>query len=140
VLLPRRTGPLLLAQKKRCIYRGRWRAPHVAVRLLRTQRPTPEEYDSWARASALETRSLVAAEVKRRVITGQQYAPCAAVRLLRTRRLTPKEYDSWARAPVPETGSPWCASTEVFCGASGRRWGNPCLKSERELGLHLFPN
>jgi predicted alpha/beta hydrolase family esterase len=31
-------------------YRGRWRAPHAAVRLLRTRRPTPEEYDSWARA------------------------------------------------------------------------------------------
>jgi hypothetical protein len=31
-------------------YRG-WRlAPLVAVRLLRTRRPTPKEYDSWARA------------------------------------------------------------------------------------------
>jgi hypothetical protein len=25
-------------------------APHVAVRLLRTRRPTPKEHDSWARA------------------------------------------------------------------------------------------
>jgi hypothetical protein len=25
-----------------------WRAPHAAVRLLRTRRPTPEEYGSWA--------------------------------------------------------------------------------------------
>jgi hypothetical protein len=30
-------------------YLRRWRAPHAVVRLLRTQRPTPEEYDSWAR-------------------------------------------------------------------------------------------
>ena len=30
-------------------YRRRWRALHAAVRLLRTRRPTPEEYDSWAR-------------------------------------------------------------------------------------------
>jgi hypothetical protein len=29
-------------------YRRRWHAPHVAVRLLRTQRPTPKDYDSWA--------------------------------------------------------------------------------------------
>jgi hypothetical protein len=34
-------------------YRGRWRAPHTAVRLLRTQRPTLEEYDLWARAPVL---------------------------------------------------------------------------------------
>jgi hypothetical protein len=31
-------------------YRRRWHAPHVAVRLLCTQRPTPKDYDSWARA------------------------------------------------------------------------------------------
>jgi predicted alpha/beta hydrolase family esterase len=31
-------------------YRMRWRVPHAAVRLLCTQRPTPKEYDSWARA------------------------------------------------------------------------------------------
>jgi hypothetical protein len=38
-------------------YRRRWRAPHVAVCLLRTRRPTPEEYDSWARAPVSETGS-----------------------------------------------------------------------------------
>jgi hypothetical protein len=38
-------------------YRRRWRAPHAAVRLLRTRRSTPEEYDSWARAPAPETGS-----------------------------------------------------------------------------------
>jgi hypothetical protein len=31
-------------------YRGRWFAPRVAVRLLRTQRPTHQLYDLWARA------------------------------------------------------------------------------------------
>jgi hypothetical protein len=35
-------------------YRRRWHAPHVAVRLLRTWRSMPEEYDSWARAPVLE--------------------------------------------------------------------------------------
>jgi hypothetical protein len=45
-----RTGQLLSAETKRHIYHGWWRAPHAAVRLLRTRRPTPEEYDSWARA------------------------------------------------------------------------------------------
>jgi hypothetical protein len=29
-------------------YCRRWGAPHAAVRLLRTRRPTPEEYDSRA--------------------------------------------------------------------------------------------
>jgi predicted alpha/beta hydrolase family esterase len=29
-------------------YRRLWRASHAAVRILRTRRPTPEEYDSWA--------------------------------------------------------------------------------------------
>jgi hypothetical protein len=125
MLLTRRTCALLSAETERRIYRGRWRGPQAAVHLLRTRRPTPEEYDSWARASAPETGSLVTAEVKRRVITGQQYAPCVAVRLLRTRRPTPKEYDPCAWAPVPEIGSPWRASAEVFYGASGRRWGNP---------------
>jgi hypothetical protein len=49
----------------------------------------------------------------------RRFAPRVAVRLLRTRRPTPKEYDSWARAPVPEARSPWSASGEIFCGASG---------------------
>ena len=39
-------------------YRRRWRAPHAAVRLLRTRRPMPKEYDSWARAPVSETGSL----------------------------------------------------------------------------------
>jgi hypothetical protein len=36
-------------------YRGRWLAPHAVVRLLRTRRPTPKEYDSWAQAPVTET-------------------------------------------------------------------------------------
>jgi hypothetical protein len=48
MLFTQRTGLLLSAETKRRIYRGRWRAPHMAVRLLRTRRPTPKEYDSWA--------------------------------------------------------------------------------------------
>jgi hypothetical protein len=52
-------------------YRRRWRAPHVAVRLLRTRRATPKEYDSRARAPVLETGPLlVSAEVKRRTTAG----------------------------------------------------------------------
>jgi hypothetical protein len=46
-------------------YRRRWRAPHAAVRLLRTRRPTLEEYDSWAWAPVSETGPLLSAEVKR---------------------------------------------------------------------------
>jgi hypothetical protein len=30
-------------------YRRRWRAPHVAIRLLHTRRSTTKEYDLWAR-------------------------------------------------------------------------------------------
>jgi hypothetical protein len=36
-------------------HRRRWRAPYAAVCLRRTWRPTPKEYDSWARAPMLET-------------------------------------------------------------------------------------
>jgi hypothetical protein len=51
-------------------YRRRWRAPHTAVRLLRTRRPTPGEYDSWARAPVPEAGPLLSTEVKRRTTTG----------------------------------------------------------------------
>jgi hypothetical protein len=51
-------------------YRRRWRAPHAVVRLLRTRRPTPEEYDSWALALVPEAGPLLSAEVKRRTTTG----------------------------------------------------------------------
>jgi hypothetical protein len=42
------TGPLLLAEMKRHTTAGG--GSLVAVRLLRTRRPTPKEYDSWAQA------------------------------------------------------------------------------------------
>jgi hypothetical protein len=51
-------------------YRGRWRAPHVAVRLFRTRRPTPKQYDSWARAPVPEAGPLLSAETKRRITAG----------------------------------------------------------------------
>jgi hypothetical protein len=47
-------------------YRRRWSAPHVVVHLLGTRRPTPKEYDSWARAPVLEAGPLLSAEMKRR--------------------------------------------------------------------------
>jgi hypothetical protein len=47
-------------------YRGRRLAPLAAVRLLRTRRPTPKEYDSWARAPVLQAGPLLLAEMKRR--------------------------------------------------------------------------
>jgi hypothetical protein len=51
-------------------YCRRWHAPHAVVRLLRTRRPTPKEYDSWARAPVLEAGPLLSAEMKRRTIAG----------------------------------------------------------------------
>jgi hypothetical protein len=64
-------------------------------------------------------------------------APHLVVRLLRTWRPTPKEYDSWARAPALEAGSPWRVSGEIFCGVSGRQWGNLSLKRDSpERGSH----
>jgi hypothetical protein len=67
----------------------------------------------------------------------RRFAPCVAVRPLRTRRPTPKEYDTWARAPMPGAGSPWRASDEIFCDASGRQWGNLSLKGDSpECGSH----
>jgi hypothetical protein len=40
-------------------------APLMAVRLLRTRRPTPKEYDSWAWAPVLEAGPLLSAKMKR---------------------------------------------------------------------------
>jgi hypothetical protein len=40
--------------------------PRVAVRLLRTWRPTPKEYDSWTRAPVSEAGQLLSAEMKKR--------------------------------------------------------------------------
>jgi hypothetical protein len=58
------TGLVVLAEEAH--YRGRRLAPYVAVRLLRTRRPTPKEYDSWARALVSEAGPLLSAEMKRR--------------------------------------------------------------------------
>jgi hypothetical protein len=55
-------------EKAHC--RRQWRAPHVAVRLLRTWRPTPKEYDSWAWAPVPEASPLLSAEMKRCTTTG----------------------------------------------------------------------
>jgi hypothetical protein len=51
-------------------YRGRWLAPHVAVRLLRTWRPMPNEYDPWAQAPVPEAGPLLSAKMKRHTATG----------------------------------------------------------------------
>jgi hypothetical protein len=51
-------------------YCRRWRAPHAAVCLLRTRRPMPKEYDSWAQAPVPEAGPLLLAEVKRRTTAG----------------------------------------------------------------------
>jgi hypothetical protein len=51
-------------------YRRRWRAPHAAVHLLRTRRPMPNEYDSWARPPGPETGPLLLAEMKRHTTAG----------------------------------------------------------------------
>jgi hypothetical protein len=49
----------------------RWCAPHAAVRLLRTRRLTPEEYDSWAWVPVSDIGLLPSTEVKRRVTAGR---------------------------------------------------------------------
>jgi hypothetical protein len=51
---------------KEAHYRRQRHVPHAAVHLLHTQRPTPEEYDSWARAPVPEAGLLLSVEAKRR--------------------------------------------------------------------------
>jgi hypothetical protein len=51
-------------------YRRRWRAPHAAVHLLYPWRPTPKEYDLWARAPVSEAGPLLSAKMKRRTTAG----------------------------------------------------------------------
>jgi hypothetical protein len=57
VLLTQPTGLLLFGGGEETHHRRWWHAPHAAVCLLRTWRPMPKEYDSWARAPVPETRS-----------------------------------------------------------------------------------
>jgi hypothetical protein len=64
----------------------------AAVRSFCTQKPTPEEYDSWAWAPVSVTGPLFPAEMKRRTTAGD--GSLMAVHLLRPRRSTPKVYDS----------------------------------------------
>jgi hypothetical protein len=51
-------------------YRGRRPAPHAAVRLLGTWRPTPKEHDLWAWAPVSEAGPLLSVEMKRRTTVG----------------------------------------------------------------------
>jgi hypothetical protein len=103
-------------------YRMRWRVPHAAVRLLCTQRPTPKEYDSWARAPMSEAGSLLSAEMKRRITA------CGGVFL--TRRFAFSAHRgrhprSMTRGPGPRARG-WAA---VFGGDEEahylRRWRAP---------------
>jgi hypothetical protein len=51
-------------------YRRQRHVPHAAVHLLRTRRPTPEEYDLWARAPVPEAGLLLLVEAKRHLTAG----------------------------------------------------------------------
>jgi hypothetical protein len=118
-------------------YRRRWRAPHAAVRLLRTRRPTPEEYDSWARAPVSETGPLLSVEGKRRTTAGGG--------VLLTRRFAFSAHGgrcprSMTRGPGPlcqrlgHLGAHRARSSAVLRGIS---WGNLSLKRDSpERGSH----
>jgi hypothetical protein len=93
-----RDWAVVFGEDEEAYYRGRRPTPRVAVCLLRTRRPTPKEYDSWARAPVSETGPLFLVEMKRRTTAGG--GSLVVVHLLRTRRPTRQLYDLWARAPV----------------------------------------
>jgi hypothetical protein len=59
-------------------YHRRWRAPHAAVRLLRTRRLTPKENDSWAQAPVSGAEPLLLVGMKRRgdLLLVWQFAFC----------------------------------------------------------------
>jgi hypothetical protein len=97
-------------------YRGRWLAPLVAVRLLRTRRPTPKEYDSWAQAPMLEAGPLLSAEMKR--CGGSLLAWRFAFFAHGDRR--PR---SMTRGPGPRVRG-WSAA---FVGDEEARWFAPCV-------------
>jgi hypothetical protein len=101
---------------------ARWFGPRVAVRLLRTWRPTPKEHDSWARTPVLEAWLLVLLEVKRRTTAGGG--------LNLTRRfaffaLGDRRPRSMTRGPEPpcqrlgHLGARWARSSVALQGVSG---------------------
>jgi hypothetical protein len=118
-------------------YRRRWHAPHAMVRLLRTQRPTPKEYDSWARAPVPEAGPLLSVEMKRRTTAGGG--------VLFTQRFTFPAHGgrrprSMTRGPEPpcqrlgHLGACRARSSVVLWGVS---WGNLSLKRDSpERGSH----
>jgi hypothetical protein len=100
----------------------------AAVRSFCTQKLTPKEYDSWARAPVSETGPLFSVEMKRRTTAGG--GSLVAFRLLRTRRPAHQLYDcSWrfARGGSPSSchrlgcfGARRARFSAASRGASGR--------------------
>jgi hypothetical protein len=93
----------------------------AAVCLLRTQEPTPKEYDSWARAPVSAIGPLFLAQMKGRTTMGGG-SLLVVVRLLITRRPVHHLYDFWARALCHRLGcfsACWARFPAVSRGASG---------------------
>jgi hypothetical protein len=118
-------------------YRRRWHAPHAAVRLLRTWRPTLEDYDSWARAPVSETSPLHSAEVKRRTTAGGS--------VLFTRRFTfsahggryPRSITRRPGPPCQRLGHLGARRARSSAALQGVSWGNLSLKRDSpEHGSH----
>jgi hypothetical protein len=96
------TGSFVSCGRDEEAYHRGWRfafRARAAVRLLRTQEPSPKEYDSWARAPVLATGPLLLVEMKERTTAGGG-SLLMAVRLLSTQRPAHHLYDLWARALV----------------------------------------
>jgi hypothetical protein len=107
-------------------YRRRWRAPHAAVRLLRTRRPTPEEYDSWARAPMLEVGPLLSAEVKRHTTAGGGVLLARRFAFSAHESRRPKSMTRGPRPPCQRLGTPVCIGGG-FPWRFGARVGEPAF-------------
>jgi hypothetical protein len=121
-------------------HRRRCYAPHVAVRLLRTQRPTPKKHDSWARAPVPETGPLLSAEVKRRITTGggvlltRQTGPLLSVEVKRRTTAVGGVLLTWwfafsahgGQRPRSMTRGPWPPC---------QRLGHPSARRARSLAV-----
>jgi hypothetical protein len=111
-------------------YRRRWRAPHAAVRLLRTWRPTPKEYDSWAQAPVPETGPLLSTEVKRCTTAGYG--------VLLTRRFAfsthggqhPRSMTRGPGPPCQRLGHLGVRRARSSAALRGVSWGNLSLKRD----------
>jgi hypothetical protein len=111
-------------------YRRRWRTPYSVVRLLLIRRPTPEEYDSWARAPVPEAGPLLSAEMKRRTTAGGGMLFTRQFAFFTHEGRHPRSMTRGPRPPCQRLGHLGARRARSSVALRGVSWGNLSLKRD----------